>query len=168
MLKPLIALPCAALLTIGCRAAPAPDSGFLKQPALMANDESLPFNRVWFNPKYRNQAYSELYVAPVNTDYIMAENIWEKASVANISQDNVKQNVEMLAEYQRSEILKAVQNYPKNTFKIVAKPGPNTLILEVALSATCAEQVSIAGCKLLLLDCHRRNVRRQFGDQFAG
>ena len=53
----------------GCRAKPAPDSGFLKDPKLMAKQDGIPFNRIYVNPKYRDKGYTEIYLAPVNTDY---------------------------------------------------------------------------------------------------
>ena len=69
----------ACLLSVGCRAKPAPDSGFLNDPKLMKTDKSIPFNRMYANPKFETKNFTEIYVAPVNTDYVMAENIWEKA-----------------------------------------------------------------------------------------
>src|SRR4051794_10826907 len=66
----------------GCRAKPAPDAGFLQDPKLMNADKNLPFNRMFMNPKFRDRNYTEIYVAPVNTNYVLAENIWEKATFA--------------------------------------------------------------------------------------
>jgi hypothetical protein len=132
IVRPLL---CAGLLLglIGCRAKPAPDSGFLQQPALLKPDKDIPFNRVYANPTYHDKAYVEIYVAPVNTDYVMAQNIWEKATLAEVDPQNVKNNVHLLAEYLRNAFIKAAQNDPTKKFKVVDKPGPNTLILEMAL-----------------------------------
>src|SRR5579862_4569368 len=122
-----------ALLTFGCRARPAPDSGFLQDPNLMKADSAVPFNRMYTNPKYLSKNFSEIYVAPVNTDYVMAENLWEKATLAEVNKSDVKKNVEMLADYQRNAFIKACENDPNKKFKVVEKPGPNTLILETAI-----------------------------------
>jgi hypothetical protein len=118
---------------IGCRAKPAPDSGFLQDPKLMKADKDTPYDRIYVNPKYVNHGFTEIYIAPVNTDYVMAENIWEKATAANANPADVKKNIAMLAEYMRNAYIKACENDPKKKYKVVDKPGPNTLILEMAV-----------------------------------
>lgn len=122
------------LLFLGCRAKPAPDSGFLQDPKLMHAEKDIPFNRSYVNPKYKSKVYTEIYVAPVNTDYVMAENIWEQTSAAHFSKEDVKKNLALLAEYHRNAFLKACEKDPKKHFKAVEKPGPNTLILEMAIT----------------------------------
>jgi hypothetical protein len=117
----------------GCRAKPAPDSGYLQNPQLMKADKNIPFNRMYVNPKFKSVTYREIYVAPVNTDYVMAENIWEKATLAHVNKEDVKKNVQALADYQRNAFIKACQTDPQKHFTVVDKPGPNTLILEMAL-----------------------------------
>jgi hypothetical protein len=121
------------LLSFGCRAAPAPDAGYLQDPKLMKAEKSVPYNRIYLNPKYSDKSYAQIYVAAVNTDYVMAENIWEKATLASVSKDDVRKNVAMLAEYQRNAFVKACQNDPNKKFKVVDTPGPDTLILEMAI-----------------------------------
>jgi len=72
-------------------------------------------------------------VAFVNTDYVMAQNIWEKATLANVSKDDVRKNVDLLANYMRNAFIKEFQNDPKKRFRVVDKPGQDTLILEMAI-----------------------------------
>ena len=117
---------------VGCRARPAPDSRFLRDPQLMRADTNVPFNRLYVNPKFKDTHFTEVYVAPVNTDYVMAENIWEKVTLANANKDDVEKNVALLADYMRNAFIKACQDDPKRRFKVVNKPGPDTLILEMA------------------------------------
>ena len=121
------------LLSLGCRASPAPDSGFLADSKLMKADKDVPYNRIYVNPKYADTKYTEIYVAPVNTDYVMAQNIWEQATLASFNKDDVKKNVAMLAEYQRNAFIKACREDPKKRFKVVDQPGPKTLVLETAI-----------------------------------
>ena len=118
---------------LGCRAKPAPDSGFLQDPKLMQPLAGIPYNRIWINPKYHDKTYHEIYVAPVNTDYVMAENVWEQATMATSNKADVAKNIKMLADYQRNAYIKACEKDPKMHFKVVDKPGPNTLILEMAI-----------------------------------
>ena len=121
------------LLSFGCSASPAPDAGFLQDTKLLKADKAVPFNRIYINPAYRDKSYTEIYVAPVNIDYMLAENIWEKAALANISQADVNKNAALLANYLRTAFIKACKDDPHNKFKPVDKPGPNTLVLEMAI-----------------------------------
>jgi hypothetical protein len=136
MLRPVVCLFCSLCLLLaftGCRAKPAPDAGFLQDPKLMKAEKGIPYNRIYINQKFKNKTYREIYVAPVNTDYVMAQNIWEKATLASVNKEDVKKNVAMLAEYQRNAFIKACEKDPQKHFKVVDKPGPNTLILETAI-----------------------------------
>ena len=128
----LVPLAC-ILLFVGCRARPAPDSRFLRDPQLMKADTNVPFNRLYVNPKFKDTHFTEVYVAPVNTDYVMAENVWEKATLANVNKDDVEKNVDLLANYMRNAFIQAFQDDPKKRFKVVDKSGPDTLILEMAI-----------------------------------
>src|SRR4051794_23846571 len=96
----------------GCRAKPAPDSGFLEAPALMKADTSVPYNRIWINSRYKNRTYSEIYIAPVNTNYVMAQNTWESSTLAMSDKLQVKKNIAMLAEYHRNAYIKACEKDP--------------------------------------------------------
>jgi hypothetical protein len=145
LLLPLIA----CLPSIGCRAKAAPDSGFLRDPKLMQADKAIPFNRMYVNPKFKDKQFTEIYVAPVNTDYVMAENIWEKATLAHVSQAEVKKNTDLLAAYLRKAFIKAAQNDPKKRFKVVGTPGPDTLILEMAIVQLVPSKVELQALGLV-------------------
>jgi len=117
----------------GCKATEAPSSGFLPQSELMQRDQSTPFHHTWWNRRFDHRAYTELLVAPVNTDYLMAESFWEKASVANISAEQVKKDIAAIAEYTRAAFVKAANDDLNHRFKVVQEASPKTLILELAL-----------------------------------
>jgi len=123
-----------ALLCTGCKAKEADASGFLSQPDLLKQDGTTPFQKTYWNRKYAKTQFTEVYVAPVNTDYIMSQNMWEKASAASINRDQVKKDVQMMADYTRQAFIKAIQEDPKRRYKVVDKVGPQTLILELALT----------------------------------
>src|ERR1700712_2705703 len=88
-----------SLCLVGCKASEAPESGFISDPALMSKNDTLPYQKTYWNKKFDPKAYTELKVAAVDTHYVMAQNIWESASTANISKDQIKQNVDELAAY---------------------------------------------------------------------
>ncbi|HEX3355336.1 MAG TPA: DUF3313 family protein [Tepidisphaeraceae bacterium] len=133
----------------GCRAKPAPDSGFLQHADLMKPDAKIPYNRMWVNPKYVSKNYTEIYIAPVNTDYVMAQNIWEKATAAAVNPADVKKNVQMLADYTRQAYIKAIQKDPKKKYKVVDKVGPNTLILEMAITQAVPSKAELQALGLV-------------------
>lgn len=137
------------LLFAGCRASPAPDSGFLADPQLMKADKTTPFNRMYANPKLKDTRFTQVYVAPVNTDYVMAESIWEKATLANLNKDDVKKNVALLADYMRSSFIKAFENDPKKRIRVVDKPGPDTLILELAITQVVPSKAELHALSLV-------------------
>ena len=152
MFKPSLTLmaPLAAfVLLAGCRARPAPDSGFLREPRLMKADTDVPFNRMYLNPKFRDTHFTEVYVAPVNTDYVMAQNTWEKATLASVNKEDVRKNVNMLADYMRSAFVKAFRNDPRKRFKVVDKPGPHTLILETAVVQVVPSKAELQALSLV-------------------
>lgn len=124
----------AVLLQNGCKASEAQSSGFLDQADLMTRDSTTPFQKTYWNSKYAKAQFTEVYVAPVNTDYVMSQNVWEKASAANISKEQINQNLQIMADYTRQAFIKAIQEDPQHRFRVVDKVGPQTLILELALT----------------------------------
>jgi hypothetical protein len=55
----------------------------------------------------------------------MAQNIWEKATLANVNKTDVRKHVAQLAEYHRNAFIRTCQNDPNKTFKVVDRPGPD-------------------------------------------
>jgi hypothetical protein len=89
---------------------------------------------MYINPKFANKNFAEIYIAPVNTDYIMPSDFWESLCFDDLFKQDVNKNINMLAEYLRCAFIKACENDPTHKFKVVDHPGPNTLILEMAIT----------------------------------
>jgi len=117
----------------GCKAEEAPTSGFIEDAQLMSANPSTPFNRTYWNKEYNARDYDELLVAPVNTQYVMAQNIWEKVNLVNVKPEQLKRDIDDLAVYTRQSFIRAATDDPKKRFKVVETAGPKTLILELAL-----------------------------------
>jgi hypothetical protein len=132
-----------ALLLIGCHAKEAPTSGFISDPALMARDTSLPFQRTYWNRKYDPKEFTEIMIAPVNTQYVMAQNFWEKANVTGISPDQVKKDIQSLADYTQQSVTRAFADDPRHRFKVVQTAGPQTFILELALTQVVPSKAAL-------------------------
>jgi hypothetical protein len=119
----------------GCKATEVETtSGFNPDSHLMAKDETLPFQRTYWNKKFDQHAYDEILIAPVNTDYLAAQSFWEKANVANAAPGQDKKDIAAIAEYTRQSFIRAAKDDPKHRFKVVDTAGPNTLILELAVT----------------------------------
>jgi hypothetical protein len=117
----------------GCKAKPAPNSGFLENSDLMTQHNNSPFQRSYWNKKHDPAAYTEIMVAPVNTNYVLAQNIWEKTSAVNVTEAQIRHDIQALADYTQQSFVNAAANDPRKRFKVVDRAGPHTVILEVAL-----------------------------------
>lgn len=77
----------------------------------------LPFNKAWKASSFDKRDFSEIYIAPVNTDYVRQNSWWSELNVKEIEDD-----LDELAASFRSKIRRAFWNAPRNRFKIVNKP----------------------------------------------
>lgn len=123
----------AAWLLAGCRAGPAPDSGFLEDPERMTADERFPFQRVWYDPEAPWDGYTELIVAPVNVEHLMAMPWWKEVTFPGDRRKGARE----LGLYLQSRVFDAFEADPEKRLAPVAfaavEPGPQTLLLEMAL-----------------------------------
>ena len=92
------------VVMLGCKAKPAPDSGFLDQPEKMTKQERFPFHRAYWDQKYNADHYTELLVQPVNTQYMLKQDFWQQA---NIRSDKLAEDTYDIAKYMRSAVIKA-------------------------------------------------------------
>jgi len=131
-----------ALLTLaaGCskmKAKPAADSGFLADSEKMAeNRERAPFNRLWVDEKFDLLNYDSLFVAPVNTNFLIEQNTWAKANPRNIK---IEDDTKKIAVKMREKVIDAFQSSDENRFKLVdgipeTTAAAKTMIFELALT----------------------------------
>jgi len=124
------------------KAKPVKDNTDFVEESMMRPRGDLPFNRVWKASKVKNSDYSEIYIAPVNTEYLRQTSWWNKSNVVEIQDD-----IDELAFKMRSKIRKAFWDSSTNRFRPVFKPGPKTLVLELAITELVPNK---AGLKILL------------------
>jgi len=118
----------------GCKASEAQPSGFLDDPEMMSQNKASPFQRTYWNKQYDKNTYTEVVVAPVNMQYVAAQGYWEKVNLANMKPEKVKQDVADVGEYTRNSFIRAFSDDLNKRFKVVQTAGPNTLILEMAIT----------------------------------
>ena len=110
------------------KAKEAESSGYTVD-TVMKHQEDLPFQKVWKSGKANLDAYSKIYIAPVNTDYL-SENSWWKS----LGLKNVEKDVKEIADYTRDTIINDFQNDPKHRFVVVDEPGEGALVVEMAIT----------------------------------
>jgi hypothetical protein len=124
------ALTLAAAILFGCKAAPAPSVGFA-DPKEMKPDPTVPFNRFWRKPGVDWAKYDGIYVADINTAYMLKMTDWQKGD----RKDTIEKDVATLAAYSRASVMKAFRDDPKHRFQVIdaTTTRPHTLVYEVAL-----------------------------------
>jgi hypothetical protein len=114
---------------------PAPDAGFIKNPERQSKPADLPFHKVWIKADFDKSGYRELYVAPVNTDYMLEMDWLHGMSSANWF-GGVKKDIAELAVYFHDRVVKEFQEDPNHRFQVVENlqpTGQRALGLELAL-----------------------------------
>ena len=119
-----------AALPVGCKAKPAKPAGFA-DPTQMKHDPSVPFDRFWRKPGVDLNRYSKLYVADVNTSYMLKQTDWQKGE----RKKEIEQDVQALRVRTRNALLKAFREDKAFRFKVLdqATRDRDALILEMAL-----------------------------------
>ena len=125
------ALVLASIALAGCKATPAPDSGFLDDSGKMQSRTDSPFAKGYWNREVSQQKYTRIYVAPVNTKYVMAQNIWEGASAAQARQEDIRKALNDMGLYMQDAFKKAAAEDPRRRLVVADKPGTNTVVLDV-------------------------------------
>jgi hypothetical protein len=130
MARALITAAIIAAALVGCRAAPAPSVGFA-DPANMKSDPNVPFNRFWRKPGVNWNQYTKIYVAEVNTAYMLKLTDWQ----AGERRGDIEKDVQTVAVYMHDSIAKAFRDDPHHRFSVidVHVDDPHVLVLEVAL-----------------------------------
>jgi hypothetical protein len=123
---------CLVASNMGCKASAAKATGFT-QADMMTHDPSLPFHKVWRKPGTDLRNYNKLYVAPVNTEYMLQNTDWQKGE----RKKQIEADVKELATYTRQSIEKAFKEDPKHHFQVLDAPAagdPKALTFEVAIT----------------------------------
>lgn len=128
-LRAMMLLLTAALLA-GCKASPAANVGFA-DPAFLKHDPNIPFDKFWRKPGVDWKNYDKIYIAEVNTDYMLKTTDWQKAQL----KEQIEKDARKLSEHAHDSIVNAFRDDPNHRFRIVDVPGhdPHTLVFEIAL-----------------------------------
>jgi Protein of unknown function (DUF3313) len=117
-------------LLAGCSSEPVKPAGFAKNPGLMKNCDLVPLDKVWKDPAFDSRAYDSIMIVPVFTKAQLDKSWMEEANIRTWM-DEENQDVKDFARYTENAFKKAVQK--SKNYKLADKPGPRTLIFELAL-----------------------------------
>jgi hypothetical protein len=122
----------------GCRAAPAPNVGFAN-PNLLKSDPSVGFNKFWRKPGVDWTRYDQIYVADVNTQYMLKITDWQKGE----RKADIERDIRDLAVRARGKMIKAFREDPHHRFRVLDSPSrdPRAVVLEVALTEIVPSKV---------------------------
>jgi hypothetical protein len=115
--------------------APAPDAGFIQHPERQEKMADLPFQKVWIKSGFDMGGFKTLFVAPVNTQY-MLDMDWLHSMSSASWYGGVQKDIEDLAVYFHDQTVKEFKDDPNHRFQVIDKPKPielRTLSLELAL-----------------------------------
>lgn len=125
------AILCASFVSVavGCRAKPGLDAGFIQDPQVLQKNEKVPFDRYWANPAVDLRTYSKVYVAPVDTQHLLKQSWWDRATLSN----NQKDEVNVLAPRFQDSVKAAFKNFEPRTYEVLDAPAPDAMTIELAL-----------------------------------
>ena len=93
-------------------------------------------NEVWVSPELQGKAlsdvYSRVYFAPVTVEQLKKQSWWASQNVRTKSL--LESDAHKLAQRMHASLVNAAHNYPKQRMQVVGQPGPDTLIIEVAIT----------------------------------
>lgn len=115
----------------GCKAPPGRHTEFIDS-SIMTKCQDLPFHSAWIKEGVELSKYEKVYIAPVNTTYILFdEKDWWK--YAGKSYSDLKKDVEKIGIYMREAFINAYKDDPDKRFKVVNVPDAKTFIVELAI-----------------------------------
>jgi len=109
----------------GCKAEAAPDAGYTDKTA-MAKDPLIPFHKVWRKPGVDWSGYKKIYIAPVNTQYMLSITGWD----AGVRKDEIEKDVAELATYTRDRLRKDFKEDPAHRYIVLDTPSKDRDVLE--------------------------------------
>lgn len=125
---------------LGCKAGEGRSTGFAPSTQ-MSHDPQLPFQKSWHKPGLDYHRYSKIYVAEVNTDYMLQQTDWQKGE----RKEQIQGDVKKLGAYTKHRIEKAFRDDPQHRFEVLDAPStdPAALQFELALTEVVPSKVTL-------------------------
>jgi uncharacterized protein DUF3313 len=122
----------------GCKASEGKSAGFTTAE-MMDKDPSIPFHKVWRKPGLDWNKYHKLYVADVNTEYMLQNTDWQKGE----RKDQIENDVKELAKFTKETIEKKFREDPKHRYTVLDAPSKDSdaITMEVAITEVVPSKV---------------------------
>lgn len=128
----LLILGSAALALCGaCSADPHEVTNFVPEKDKLKKYDLIPLDGVWKNPAVGKKSYDSIMVAPVFTKDAFSQRSWMERNNIRTWMDDEDKDIAQFALYTQKAFEKSISHCKR--MKLVDKPGPNTLMLELSL-----------------------------------
>ncbi|WP_295447522.1 DUF3313 family protein [uncultured Thiodictyon sp.] len=125
------------------KAAPSKGGGFVPLGKLQ-HDAALPFDKAWIADGIDWSAFKSIAIAPVNTQYLIQSQWWQQ----NLRQGLMQKDAQAIALYMRQQFANAFRSDPRQRFRVVEAAGPDSVILELALTELVPSNVVVEAAAL--------------------
>lgn len=107
---------------------------FLEDRDVSVKDKTLPFDHAWVEPNFPLGHYHNVYFRSVTLSKLPPESWKDSKSVYITSEADFMKESQLLADYFLEQLKKKVENYPNGTMKVVDKPMPDGLVIDLAIT----------------------------------
>jgi hypothetical protein len=134
----LLAFAAAGVAIAGCKAKEAKSTGFTTAQMMDKNPE-LPFHKSWRKPGVDFNKFHKLYVAPVNTEYMLKHTDWQKGE----RRKEIEADVAELAKFAKETVEKDFREDLHHRYEVLSVPNKDsdTLVLEIAITEVVPSKV---------------------------
>ncbi|MDP3920516.1 MAG: DUF3313 family protein [Candidatus Omnitrophota bacterium] len=123
----------------GCATKPVADAGFVDSSKLQMAGDVIPFQKAWTKPGYDPKKYTEVYIVPVNIDYLFENSSWKNLPRGNL----IRKDAGELATYMHGTFIETLRKDPNHRLKVVTLPTKNTVILELAITELVPNKIAL-------------------------
>ncbi len=107
---------------------------FLEDRDVSVKDKTLPFDHAWVEPNFPLGHYHNVYFRSVTLSKLPPESWKDSKSVYITSEADFMKESQLLADYFLEQLKNKVEKYPKGTMKVVDKPMPDGLVIDLAIT----------------------------------
>ena len=116
----------------------ATNGGVLTATTVLTEDMLL--DRIWVSPSYDERKYSAIFIAPVDTRQIAQLKPIQQVNPVAFDQSH---GALQAAAYAQRSLKNAVEQSPSHKYRIVDRPGPHTIVVQMAITALAPNRIGV-------------------------
>lgn len=121
---------------------------FLDGVPIESQLKEMPFRHSWLAPNRKKYSLRSVYIKPVRTDLLPAEEWKRSHGLAVTSKEEFDKAAQLLARYFRIRLLGELKRVPNPRFQVVDSAQNNSAIVEVALTELVLSEPVVRGLGL--------------------